>query len=703
MALTVTGIRNYIQNSTGDERLVVDSQGGIATVNKLQRLKSFFNIGAARQQNGLTLDAIHKAIANDPRYFAPEVQARAAQLLSQIRTDRAIGIADISSVIAALDNMTTPGQQLLSAQNMVTARLAADGVPDFARDCETAYLKLAAKTVCPAMPAGGYTNLDITGGLRAFNQRMCTLFGSFGGDPDGIALLAACISKGRLNAADRSLTTDTTKINRILTGIQANLAELHTIKVQYGRDAKDSVVAFLKSYGKPMPPTANDPAPLTRIAEARRNLVVPPELSALSADSSASDIHAAVMSLCRSVASVRTGIVVDIEDESEVPKFFASCALEGMTPAQKRGLLEALESEGGRHLQSLYELNMSSDQTAHLADTILHEMVPQIRTSLGLPDAQRPIVLPMDVDVTKLSPGILARFNPYPVPTSMITGNAAGPVKALLDRIEKSGTSQAQFDALQQNCHAMFVTNITSQIADSLFAVTRDEDGRILSRTFDPNQDGTQFDRDLVRGYHIFLPGNDLIPDDIHVARDKFVQFITDNPQATFATADDATKVKAHILMTCLNQSVSGIAMTALGEYLNDNPAESYSKISMVSNTELPRNEAFHLSKDPNGDIVLHARSRRPVKALTIVGDSQLYMLGRESYDEYEVEIKFPADNLDMLAHADWQTYNHAPVDTAEHDYSRMDRHLQSAAAVPDAFKFTGTVSMAAHLHHVEA
>ncbi|MBR4170127.1 MAG: hypothetical protein IKR48_00585 [Kiritimatiellae bacterium] len=703
MALTVTGIRNYIQNSTGDERILVDQQGGIATVNKMQRFKSFFNIGIARQQNGLTIDAIHRAIANDPQYFAPEVQAKAAELLSQIRTDRAIGVAQIRSIIDTLDTMTTPGKQLQGAQDMVAARLAADGLPDFAADCEHAYVKLASKTIFPAMPPGGYTSVNIGRELANFNQRMATLFNSFGGDPDGVALLAACINKGGLNAPDRSLTTDTAKINRIIGGIQANLTELHTIETQYGRDAKEAVLAFLKSYGKPMPPTTNDPAPLMRIATARHNLVVPTGLSRLSADSSVSDLHAAVMSLCESVATVKAGIVVDVEEENEVPKFFARCALEGMTPAQKQGILDALQSEGGRHLQSLYELNMSSNQTAHLADTILHEMVPLIRADLSLPDVNKPIVLPMDVDVTKLSPGILAKFNPYPVPTSMITGDADTPVKSLLERIEKSGTAHAQFDTLQDICHAMIVTNITSQISNDLFAETRDTEGKVIARTFDPDKTKTQFDLDLERGYKIFLPSGEQIPDDSVAARDKFVQFVTGNPQATFATADTPTKVKAMILTTCLNQSIPGTAMSAFGEYINDDPAESYAKVSMVSDNSIPRDEVFHLSKESNGDIMLHARMRRPVKALTVVGDSNLYMLGKGSYDEYEIEIKFPAANLDMLAHADWQTYDHAPVNSADHAYTSKTRHLDSANLVPDAFKFTGTVSMASHLHFVKA
>ena len=133
----------------------------------------------------------------------------------------------------------------------------------------------------------------------------------------------------------------------------------------------------------------------------------------------------------------------------------------------------------------------------------------------------------------------------------------------MLKRIEDSGTSRAQFDRMQQNCQALVSINIASQIARDLIAITCDKEGEVSSRAFDPNKEKTQFDLDLLRGYHIFMPDGEQIPADMHVARDKFVQFITGNSLATFDTADTTTKVKAHILMTCMNQSISGIATSS--------------------------------------------------------------------------------------------------------------------------------------------
>ena len=94
-----------ISRFAGTGKMQVNAQGtGFESVGILQRLKSFFNIGDARLKNAETLTAIHHAILNDPRYFSQDVQAEAARLLSEVRTDRAIGVAQIKSIIARHKN-----------------------------------------------------------------------------------------------------------------------------------------------------------------------------------------------------------------------------------------------------------------------------------------------------------------------------------------------------------------------------------------------------------------------------------------------------------------------------------------------------------------------------------------------------------------------------------------------------------------------
>ena len=168
-----------------------------------------------------------------------------------------------------------------------------------------------------------------------------------------------------------------------------------------------------------------------------------------------------------------------------------------------------------------------------------------------------------------------------------------------------------------------------------------------------------------------------------------------------FATASTADKMKASIIATCMNQSIPGIAMSAYGECLNDDPTSAYSKFTAVSNTNLDRDEVFELSKDPNGDVKLHFISRRPVKAIAVDGNVEMLALG--SFDEYEMDITFPAGNLDALATADWSKYDHTPVNTADKNKADVSRHISAADLVPDEFKFTGTVSMYPHVHFIEA
>ena len=67
------------------------------------------------------------------------------------------------------------------------------------------------------------------------------------------------------------------------------------------------------------------------------------------------------------------------------------------------------------------------------------------------------------------------------------------------------------------------------------------------------------------------------------------------------------------------------------------------------------------------------------------------------------MDITFPAGNLDALATADWTTYDHATVNAADKNKDDVSRHITAADLVPDAFKFTGTVTMFPHVHFIEA
>ena len=96
MPLSLDALRNF----GGNDRLLVDARSGaVLSENRLQRFKSFFNIGDARQKNAETLSMIHHAFLNDPRFSSGELQREVARLLNQVRTDRALGAAQIRNIV----------------------------------------------------------------------------------------------------------------------------------------------------------------------------------------------------------------------------------------------------------------------------------------------------------------------------------------------------------------------------------------------------------------------------------------------------------------------------------------------------------------------------------------------------------------------------------------------------------------------------
>ena len=691
MALSIDAIRNF----AGTDRILVGQQGVLQSVDKGQR---FFNIGDARQRNSETLAAIHQAIVNDPRYFARDVQQEAVRLLSQVRTDRAIGVAEIKSIIDRLDSMSLPGQRRAAAQNIVTARLAVRGRPDFLPPgMETGYARLAREEIAIHEPAvGGFGHMDFDAALDAFEAKMQNLFTRLGDGAGDAEVLARICGKG-LRSVAGGLKSQAS-LDAFVDDLKANLDESRALGAQYGEEARLDVVDMLLNMEKPIAPTAAVPNPMRTLVEIGRNLPQA-RLANLNARSSASEINAAVREFVQALTTAPTGLsITDAGEVMAAQGLMAKSAVTTWPDDVKANVLAALESDAGKNLQAFYKSEGFSREASNCTFT-LDLIATKLKAALGRPDPQMPIPVPAEPDATQLPPRVLAQFSL----AATATGSGAGVVKDLIDKIEQGGSDnvsarQARMAAL---CHSMVVTNIPQQIYQGLFNEKTDEEGAVILRTFNPDKTGTQFDKDLLRGTPVRLPGGQPLSQDPARARDELVRFVTGDATATFATASTTDKMKANIIATCMNQSMSGIAMSAYGECLNDDPTSAYSKFTAVSNTNLDRDEVFDLSKDANGDVKLHFISRRPVKAIAVDGNVEMLALG--SFDEFEMDITFPAGNLDALATADWTTYDHATVNAADKNKDDVSRHITAADLVPDAFKFTGTVTMFPHVHFIEA
>ena len=153
MGITLNTIRHF----SGTDRMLLDAQGnGLQSASVSQRLKSFFGMGDARVKNAETLRAIHNAFLNDPRFATKDLQAKAARLLEQVRTDRAIDATRIKGIVQEMDRLATGTVKALEERTAM--HLAAVGVPHHLEDFADAVKELARLHVLSGSAASAAAN-----------------------------------------------------------------------------------------------------------------------------------------------------------------------------------------------------------------------------------------------------------------------------------------------------------------------------------------------------------------------------------------------------------------------------------------------------------------------------------------------------------------------------------------------------------------
>lgn len=692
---------NAIRDFTGDGRFVLGQQGQVEEIGKFQRFKVFFNIGDARKQNGDTLLAIHHAILNDPRYFSPDVQKRAAELLSQVRSDRALGKAQIKSIITELDAMTGEDQLRSAGRKLFVARFAERGFPDFLpQEAQEDYKGLLLREYFPENePADGYARFKFNDAFNAMETRMRALFTRLG---DGEGDVEVLCKKMRLMFRDDSTggmkTQD--RLEAAVDDLKADLDKARELGREFGDETYRAVRQYVIDVEKHIAPTDDVPDPLRLFVTIGRGTPAD-AVNRMSAQSTEMDIHDTMSGImahfARSYAALSTAAG---REETSLPRnsLMLRCFLASLPADKKAGMLAALESPAGKNLLSFYD-SLGADPEARQLTAIWYDAVIQLKSDLGLPDPEAPIDRPVEPDMTRITAGALTKES-VAFPAS---GSGAGPINALLMKLRERDQVQLRND-LYANCKAMITTAIGAQIGECLFDdPPKAEDGTTpKARVFNPSAKKLDFEKDLERGMEVHVQGGEALAADVGKAREKLVQFVTGNADATFKEADQQTKMKVWILMTCVAQVVPGVAANAYGEMCNIEGQNSRVKFADVPDSQKERPESYTLSKDDAGNVTISLRTRIPVHAVSIVG-GDFYTLGDGSYDEYEVDITFPADNLEKLSKADWSLYDPKPIHDADHDYSDPRHHFTAANMVPEDYRFEGTVTMAAHLHHVAA
>ncbi|MBR1587613.1 MAG: hypothetical protein IJ658_04725 [Kiritimatiellae bacterium] len=712
MPLSLDSIRNF----AGTGQILYSQKDGLQSAGASQRLKSFFDIGDARQKNAETLTSIHQAIVNDPRFFARSVQQKAVELLSQVRADRAISATQIKSIVDQLDNMaakiSTPADRNAAAREILEGRYASRGLPAFLSPVgKTNYLYLAGETIVPCPePACGYARFDYDSGIDAFEDMMRALFDRLGDGPGDKEVLSACIKSFRDGGGGGVKTQD--KLERLVDQFKANLDESRALGAQYGEQTRLDVVEMLMLYGRPIKTDAATPTPIRTFVEAGRALPLG-ELRSLNANSSPTAINDALVNflLARDRAVVANAPQGDMDDAQVALSLMAKSALNSLSDAEKASLLDALESEAGKNILAFAHANGMGN--AYKLGSLIDSMAIHLKTLLGRPDPEEPIAVPEEPDVTKLSARVLSQFSI----DNILSGDAVGPYKKLAAHIAEACRREPLWFFQQQMrevATSQTIVNICHQMSEICKPAVNadgqpvvDEDGT-ERRVLDPHKD-MAFDRDLPRGgAKVDLPGGVSTRPDMSrdAARSKIVQFITDDPDATFDAADPVVQKKALIVMATMNQSTGGVAMNAFKEAITwdqDLPAAALLPTTSSARTDLrdasrirQRIETYALSKDANGDITMKYRLRRYMSVAMNEETGHPQPLKPDSYEEYEMEIIFPSQNLDDLARIDWGKYNHEPIALAEKGNAPTSEVVK---LVDDAYKFTGTVAISSHIH----
>ena len=673
MPISVDQLRNF----EGEHALRLGSDGGLEDVNRRQRFKSFFNIGHAREENRRTLDAIRTAIQNDPRYFAGAVRERAMALLAQVRTDRAIGVAQIRTIVQELDSLSTPEKQRAAISIAVTAHIAAN-TPASVEGFVGKYTLVARQVVTGSAQDGRFDMIDVAGELASYQEKIDAAVARIGDDEAVKELFFGSLERNTLGLFDRPLGQDAIndKVDRYKAGVQAFDSF----------DAHDLGMTFLKMTGKPVHPGT------VAAMESFSGKLPVDAISGLAAESAETDIHEAIRSFAKAVNGTKFEFPEGVppfegsEEETAAQEYVIARALGRMSPLARTNLLDALKSPAGENLGRFY---MSQVGQGAIGD---YQTFMLVRSTLERLSGSEATAIPdEEPDMSRLPPAVA---NQYSV-AGGVSGAASAPLKSLITSWQMKAFAANPDHAFNPNesFKKKVNANATAQQAVNLamefskIIVTDKDTG---AKSLDYSKDKTAFFKDINRGVTIKLPDGKIISkDNMDSARDMLAEFVTGTDGAKFETAAPDVKAKVYILMASMNQSVPGGSTIAYSETLDPKGGQP---MVLGMGTTRPNSHRYELSKDGQGNITIKGTMIKNMVGISLMNQPGMKTLGEGSFERADTTIRFPAADFERLAGADWTKYDHQPVDGADRKRDDAFRHETAASLVPMEFRFTGTV-----------
>ena len=696
MAITVDQLRSFDSNWGN----LVVQQGGAGTAEQVKAgglrhaLSSLFHRDAAQARNHATYTAIRDAIMHDERFFAPEVKAKAEELLKGLDNGSGIKASVVKSIISQLDEMSTPEKQRETIRKAAIGHLAAsDILDDIPGAVKEKYMDLAADFAAyRSDPKASMASINVGARVNEFNQLMKGIFKDFG-DLNSRTMLCAALNNCATGDDSISLAP-AERLRALADTVKENIQELREISQSRGAAIGKSCFAMLNRTGALRPDVMT--------AAVDKGATLPKcGLDLLNRRSDAGAIHRAVAKMADAMDKARAEMDPHVTrglDDGELGACLVKSAMVRLPPTARSNLLDALESKGGMNLLGYYAQHAENPKAQEMK-LVYSALLTHLRAEFKGTDPGATVNAP-PVDVASLPPAAKCDFSIDDV----ITGAAASRLKALT--IGKSGIANAA--ELQSRMNAIAKTGVAMTIITGIDSLRAGPAGEPKSGPpiFDAHPTG--FDVDFVRSVRtkpdyvtiIMDDGTPVSPKTTEEARDAFVKFLTGDPNAKYGNVTDVKlKTKVHILMSCIHQSAGSTVDYAFGTALDPNGVNVPLTFGGESSGK------YVLSKDENGSVTISYKLHRPSPIMIFDNGRIAATTEADASVDAVLDVTFSADDLDGLASANWSELR-TPSDLialektdTPHKYDIIQNQIEDDKGPYNAFSFKGEVRMATALH----
>ena len=668
---------NTILQFTGSDRVLLNAQGtGLESVNRLQRFKSFFNIGDARQKNAETLTAIHHAVLNDPRFASKELQDQAVRLLSEVRVDRALDATRIRKIAQDLDGLVAAYDKRVEL--CLAATPLRGYLEDYAsevREIVQFHVRDAAGTALAAGANAGPLDVArlVKEAVEACENAILSV-AVRGHRPDPFLMrmvgqnLRAFIVRG--DNTLRSMDEVTTRVRqssdffrcvqtyanqRFMSGVFPTGAESEAAK---GKKAHFELAAldFLGGVQRPVPPEAFD---LIQDFVARVPLY---DLSRLNGSASADEIfeilhnYAAFMHERQILKADGNPLFIsDPTAAKALGIYLARLVVMKLPESVRQGIFEALESPAGARALARIDHD-AVDKHSALSDyltvrTFIQSLEPTVGREGWYADKfEKPVrgrhgMVRSSLDLTGFSTAARTVY----APDSSFTGRAADRLgSALLSPLAAAMSLSVNPDPA--GAFRRRISGGVRTVLDGVFADTM--------RSLATNA------RSVAPAANVTLPGGDALPADPVAARDRLARLATGRDDAVYANLSAADRARTDVLLVLLSSDVGEAAEKGISAALAvDRGHETF----RADGGDVVRR--FAVTGSAAEGFHIRCEVHRTPQSVTLAPDGsaarETIAAGDGSFVDTQLDLFFTPDDLTRLAGRDWDAYDPAAFNSA--------------------------------------